>query len=208
MELIDHLWRDLDRLSRAGARPAEVLADPGVWVVLTYRLGRAMRRLPRLLRLPARCAHKPFELLAGTLAGVALPASAEVGGGLRLGRVGGIRVAPETYIGRDCDLGEGVTIASSSSGAPWIGDRVQIGPGARLIGPIRVGNDAAIGPNAVVETDVPDGATVAGIPARIAAGSGSRGLLVPGRKRPPLFDAIRGMVRGFLPRPTQLLLRA
>jgi serine O-acetyltransferase len=206
VELIDHLWRDLDRLSRAGARPVEVLADPAVWVVLTYRLGRAVRRLPRLFRLPATCAHKPFELLVGTLAGVALPPSAEVGGGLRLGRVGGIRIAPETYIGRDCDLAEGVTIASSG-GAPWIGDRVQIGPGARLIGPIRVGNDAAIGPNAVVETDVPDGATVAGIPAQVVAGSGSRGRLVPGRKRPPLLDAIRGMVRGFLPRPTQLLLR-
>jgi serine O-acetyltransferase len=207
VELIDHLWRDLDRLSRTGARPFEVVADPAVWVVLTYRVGRAVRRLPRLLRVPALCAHKPLELLVRTVAGVSLPASAEVGGGVRLGHVGGIRIAPDTYIGRDCDLAEGVTIASSG-GAPWIGDRVQIGPGARLIGPIRIGNDAAIGPNAVVETDVPDGATVAGIPARVVAGSGSRGRLVPGRKRPPLLDAIRGVVRGLLPRPTQLLLRS
>ena len=206
MELIDHLWRDIDRLARAGARPIDVLVDPGTWVVFSYRLGRALRRLPRLLGVPAKCAHKPFELVVGTLARVALPPSAEVGGGLRIGRVGGIRVAPDAYIGRDCDLAEGVTIASAG-GAPWIGDRVRIGPGARLIGPIRVGNDAAIGPNAVVESDVPDGATVAGNPARVVAGNGSRGLLVPGRKRPPLVDALRGMVRRFLPRPTQLLLR-
>ncbi len=139
MELIDHVWRDIDRLARAGARPIDVLVDPGTWVVLTYRLGRALRRLPRLLRLPARCAHKPFELLVGTLARVALPPSAEVGGGLRVGRVGGIRVAADAYIGRDCDLAEDVTIAASG-GAPWIGDRVQIGPGARLIGPIRSGS--------------------------------------------------------------------
>ena len=123
-----------------------------------------------------------------------------------MGRVGGIRVAPDAYIGRDCDLSEGVTIAAST-GAPWIGDRVQIGPGAKIVGPIRVGNDAAIGPNAVVETDVPDGATVAGIPARIVPGTGSRGRLVTGRKRPPLLEAVRGMVRRLLPRPTQLLLR-
>lgn len=206
MELIDYLWRDFDRLARAGARPVEVLSDLAVWVVVTYRLGRAVRRLPRLLRFPATCAHKPFELLVGSLARVALPASADVGGGLRLGRVGGIRVVADAYIGRDCDLAEGVTIASSG-GAPWIGDRVQIGPGARLIGPIRVGNDAAIGPNAVVEIDVPDGATVVGVPARVVAGTGSRGRLVAGRKRPPLIDAIRGMVRRLLPRPTQLLLR-
>ena len=206
MELIDHLWRDLDRFARAGARPVEILTDPGAWVAFTYRLGRAVRRLPRLLRVPAVCAHNPLELLIGTLARVALPPSAEVGGGLRVGRVGGIRVAAHAYIGRDCDLSEGVTIADSG-GAPWIGDRVQIGPGAKLVGPIRVGNDAAIGPNAVVETDVPDGASVAGIPARLIAGTGSRGRLVPGRRRPPLVDAMRGMVRGLLPRPTQLLLR-
>jgi serine O-acetyltransferase len=159
-----------------------------------------------MLRLPAVCAHKPLELLVGTMAQVALPPSAEVGGGLRISRVGGIRVAPDAYIGRDCDLSEGVTIAAST-GAPWIGDRVQIGPGAKIVGPIRVGNDAAIGPNAVVETDVPDGATVAGIPARIVPGTGSRGRLVTGRKRPPLLEAVRGMVRRLLPRPTQLLLR-
>ena len=206
MDLIDHLWRDLDRLVRAGARPVDILTDPGAWVAFTYRLGRAVRGLPRLLRLPAVCVHKPLELLVGTISRVALPPSAEVGGGLRLGRVGGIRIAAAAYIGRDCDLSEGVTIADSG-GAPWIGDRVQIAPGAKLVGPIRVGNDAAIGPNAVVQTDVPDGATVAGIPAQVVAGPGSRGSLVPGRKRPPLLDAMRGMVRGFLPRPTQLLLR-
>ena len=82
-----------------------------------------------------------------------------------------------------------------------------IGPGAKLAGPIRIGNDSAIGSNAVVEADVPDGATVAGIPARVVARTGSRGKLVPGRKRPPLLDAMRGLVRGFLPRPAQLLLR-
>ncbi|MFL5313335.1 MAG: serine O-acetyltransferase [Myxococcales bacterium] len=206
MDLIDHLWRDLDRLARAGARPVDILTDPGAWVTFTYRLGRAVRRLPRLLRLPAVCAHKPLELLVSTLARVALPPSAEVGGGLRVARVGGIRVASGAYIGRDCDLSEGVTIADSG-GAPWIGDRVLIGPGAKLVGPIRVGNDAAVGPNAVVESDVPDGATVAGIPARVVTGMGSRGMLVSGRKRPPLVEAMRGVVRGLLPRPTQLLLR-
>ncbi len=173
---------------------------------MTYRLGRAVRALPRLLRLPLLCMQKPWELLVGAVTRVALPAGAEVGGGLRVGRVGGIAVAPDVYIGRDCDLSEGVTI-SSLGGAPWIGDRVHIGPGAKLSGPIRVGNDAAIGANAVLESDVPDGAAVAGIPADVVSDRGSRELLVAGRKRPPLVDAMRGMVRGVLPRPTQLLLR-
>lgn len=206
MHLLDEIWRDLDRVSRSGLRPLNLFTDLATWVAISYRVGRALRTLPRVLRVPAICAHKPIELLLGALSGIALPAEAEIGGGLRLGSVGGIRVARETYIGRDCELSEGVTI-SSAGGTPWIGDRVLIGPGAKLAGPIRVGNDAVIGPNAVVESDVPDGVTVAGIPARVVASVGSRGRLVPGRKRPPLLDAVRGLVRGFLPRPTQLLLR-
>jgi len=206
VHLLDELWRDLDRMARAGARPVNILLDVATWVAISYRVGRTLRALPRVLRIPAVYAHKPIDVLLGTLSGIALPVEAEIGGGLRLGSVGGIRVAPDAYIGRDCDLSEGVTI-SSVGGTPWIGDRVLIGPGAKIAGPVRVGNDSMIGCNAVVEADVPDGATVAGIPARVVAGNGSRGKLVPGRKRPPLLDAMRGLVRGFLPRPTQLLLR-
>jgi serine acetyltransferase len=206
VHLFDELWRDIDRMSRSGVRAANIFTDVSTWVAISYRVGRALRRLPRVLRVPAVCAHKPIDVLLGSLSGIALPPGAEIGGGLRLGGVGGIRVASDAYIGRDCELSEGVTI-SSSGGAPWIGDRVLIGPGAKLAGPIRIGNDSVIGPNAVVEADVPDGATVAGIPARVVASSGSHGKLVPGRKRPPLLDAARGLVRGFLPRPTQLLLR-
>jgi serine acetyltransferase len=203
---VDELWRDLDRVSRAGVRPVYSLVDLTTWVAISYRVGRALRSLPRVLRIPALCAHKPVDFALSTITRVSISPTAEIAGGLRLGRIGGIRVAHDAYIGRDCDLSEGVTVAACG-GAPWIGDRVLIGPGAKLSGPIRVGNDAAIAPNAVVDCDVPDGATVAGVPARVVSGGGSRGRLVPGRKRPPLLDAMRGLVRGLLPRPTQLLLR-
>ena len=206
MPFIDDLWRDLHRVSRGGVHPVHSLVDVTIWVGISYRVARAIRTFPRALRFVALCAHKPIDVALTTIARVALSPAAEIGGGLRLGRVGGIHVAHGAYIGRDCDLSEGVTIASSS-GAPWIGDRVLIGPGAKLTGPIRVGNDVAIEPNAVVECDVPDGVTVAGVPARVVAGNGSRGRLVPARKRPPLLVAMRGVVRGLLPRPTQLLLR-
>ena len=206
MQFLDELWRDVDRMARSGARPANILVDVAGWVAISYRVGRALRGLPRVLRVPAICAHKPIDFLLGAVSGILLSREAEIGGGLRLGNVGAIRVAPDAHIGRDCELAEGVTI-SSSGGTPWIGDRVLIGAGAKIAGPIRIGNDSLIGCNAVVEADVPDGATVAGIPARVVAGTGSRGKLIPGRKRPPLADAMRGLVRSFLPRPTQLLLR-
>jgi len=212
VDLIDHLWRDLDRAARTGARPLQLLSHPGTWMVATYRIGRALRRLPRLLRLPLLCAQRPWEIALGTFIGVALPPNAEIGGGMQLGDGGAIVVSPDAHIGRDCHLSQGVAIVEDGRdgdvGAPWIGDRVFIGPGAKVLGAIRVGNDAAIGANAVVNDDVPDGATVAGIPAKVVSMRGSKGLLPPGRRRPPFPDLLRQLVRGFLPRPTQLLLRA
>ena len=67
-------------------------------------------------------------------------------------------------------LGEG----ASESNGPRIGDRVRIGAGAIVLGPIHVGHDAVIGAGAVVVHDVPAGATVVGNPARVVAtGTGS-----------------------------------
>jgi serine O-acetyltransferase len=195
LQAADDLWRDIDRLSRMGAGPREMMTDPGLWAVATYRVGRALRSLPRPLRAPLLFLHRPVELAVRLLTGVRLPLQAEIGGGLFLAQTGGIAVAPEAHIGRDCNLSHGARIG----GAPWIGDRVYIGPGARIAGEVRVGNDAAVGANALVDDDVPDGGMI---------GSKATVHLVAGRKRPPLGDQLRDFLRTVLPRPTQLLLRA
>jgi serine O-acetyltransferase len=61
-------------------------------------------------------------------------------------------------------VGTGVLIAGGSKG---IGDNVYFGPGAKLIGNARIGNNVVVGANSVVLTDVPDDTTVIGVPARI-----------------------------------------
>ena len=85
-----------------------------------------------------------------------------------------------SVIGDDCLIRHGVTLGNTGYddpfGAPTIGDRVQIGAGAKIIGRITVGNDAIIGANAVVIRDVPANVVVGGVPARtlstrIAAGA-------------------------------------
>ena len=80
-------------------------------------------------------------------------------------------------IGDDCVIRQGVTIGmrrtDDPNSVPTIGDRVNIGAGAKLLGPIRVGNDASIGANAVVLCDVPDGALAVGVPAVIKRRAGS-----------------------------------
>ena len=78
-------------------------------------------------------------------------------------------------IGRDCWINQQVTIgASNRPGLPEIGDGVIINAGAKILGPIRVGNGARIGANAVVVKDVPPGCTVVGVPARIVRRHGER----------------------------------
>ena len=69
--------------------------------------------------------------------------------------------------GSNITIENGVTIGAEKGHAPVLGDNVYIGAGARIIGNVRVGNDVRIGANAVVVKDVPDNATVVGIPARV-----------------------------------------
>jgi serine O-acetyltransferase len=78
-------------------------------------------------------------------------------------------------IGEDCLFAQQVTVGyDDRGGSPTIGDRVRIGAGAIVIGPISIGDDAVIGAGAVVVKDVPEGAVVGGVPARVLEGAVDR----------------------------------
>lgn len=72
-------------------------------------------------------------------------------------------------IGKNCMIGQGVTIGGKNGWCevPVIGDNVHINAGAKIIGPVRIGDNVEIGANCVVVKDVPSNCVVAGIPARI-----------------------------------------
>lgn len=110
------------------------------------------------------------------LVGIALPRSAEIGGGLRIDHFGAIVISPGAVIGKNCTIRQGVTIGNRKSldDIPVLGDGVDIGAGAKLLGAIHIGNGAKIGANAVVLTDVPEGATAVGVPAKIVRDRDSR----------------------------------
>lgn len=87
----------------------------------------------------------------------------KIGGGLRLTHPTGIIIHPDAEIGVNCMIFHQVTLA----GSIVLGGHVDVGAGAKLIGPLRVGDHARIGANAVVTRDVAAQNTVAGIPARV-----------------------------------------
>lgn len=83
----------------------------------------------------------------------------------------GIVIGETAEIGDDCTLYHGVTLGGTTwkkeKRHPTLGDNVVVGAGAKILGPIKIGDNARVGSNSVVVKDVPEGATVIGIPGRV-----------------------------------------
>lgn len=99
-----------------------------------------------------------------------IPYKATIGKGTVFGYGGmGVVIHESAVIGSNCMIGQQVTIGGRSGHleVPIIGDNCMIGAGARVLGPIRIGNNVDIGANSVVLTDIPSHSVIAGIPAVI-----------------------------------------
>ena len=101
------------------------------------------------------------------MSGAEIPIGCRIGGGLLLPHPNGVVIHPQAEIGPNCLIFQQVTIGATERGVPRLAGHVDIGAGARVLGPINVGADVLIGANAVVVDDVPAGATAVGIPARV-----------------------------------------
>ncbi len=144
----------------------------GFWAIQVYRLGHFRYKYKsKLIRIPIGLVHLILSKLAEIICGVVIGDSAKIGKRLRIEHSGAIVIHGNAQIGDDCIIRQGVTIGNRRMedplGAPVLGNRVNVGAGAKILGRIVVGDDVEIGANAVVINDVPSGALAVGVPARI-----------------------------------------
>ncbi|MBK1673777.1 serine O-acetyltransferase [Ectothiorhodospira shaposhnikovii] len=144
----------------------EVLTTyPGLHALLLHRLSHGLWRL-RLCWLA-----RYLAFLGRWLTGIEIHPGATIGHRFFIDHGMGVVIGETAEIGDDCTLYHGVTLGGTSWGKgkrhPTLENNVVVGAGAKILGPIRIGEGARVGSNAVVLRDVPPGATVVGIPGRI-----------------------------------------
>jgi serine O-acetyltransferase len=111
--------------------------------------------------------------------GISIPFQTEIGSGLCIAHCGDVTVNGRSVIGKNCNISQGVTVGQANRGRnkgyPTLGDNVYIGPGAKIVGGVKIGNNVAIGANCVVTRDVPDDSVVVGVPGKVISRDGAKG---------------------------------
>lgn len=147
-----------------------VLAQ-GFWALQIYRFGHLRYRFnSKLIRVPLGVLHLFLLKFSELFFGITIGVEAKIGRRLVIEHFGTIVVHGKSEFGDDCIIRQGVTIGNknldSPFDAPVIGNNVNIGAGAKILGQVKVGNNVSIGANAVVIRDVPDNHIAVGIPAK------------------------------------------
>jgi serine O-acetyltransferase len=142
-----------------------IFAYPGVHAIWGHRVNHW------LWNHGARLAARAFAELTRILTGVEIHPGAVLGTGLFIDHATGVVIGETAEVGDDVTIYQGVTLGGTSSDPgkrhPTIGDRVIIGAGAKILGPIKIGDDSRIGANAVVVKEVPSSAVVVGVPGQV-----------------------------------------
>jgi len=152
----------------AARSTVEVLtAYPGLHALLVHRLSHKLWRA-RWFWLARFISH-----LSRWLTGIEIHPGARIGRRFFIDHGMGVVVGETAVIGNDCTLYHGVTLGGTTwkkvKRHPTLGNNVVVGAGAKVLGPVDIGDYARIGSNSVVVKDVPDHATVVGIPGRVLA---------------------------------------
>ena len=165
MHIIDDI-RAYKRNDPAAKSAAEILLlYNGLHATIDYRIAHWLHT--HKMRFLARAVSQWTKMWPG----IEIHPAAKIGRRLVIDHGTGIVIGETTEIGDDCLLYQGVTLGGTGKDVgkrhPTLGNNVMVGAGAKVLGPFRVGNNARIAANSVVLREVPDNATVVGVPGRI-----------------------------------------
>jgi len=193
--------RDRDPAARSALEVA--VAYSGVHAVWGYRISHWLWRNGH------RLAARSFSSFVRVLTGVEIHPAAEIGPGLFIDHAAGVVIGETAEVGADVTLYQGVTLGGTSlergKRHPTVGNRVMIGAGAKILGPVSIGDDSRIGANAVVVKDVPANSVVVGVPGQIIARSKPRSFATaPDRDDQMMPDLVGSSLQALLSRVDEL----
>jgi serine O-acetyltransferase len=165
--IVDDLDAALARDPAAASRVDVALNSPGLHAIWVYRFAHRLWLRGGLLKPVARI----VMTVTRSVTGVEIHPGAVIGHRFFIDHGMGVVIGETAEVGDDVMLYHGVTLGGRSMAKtkrhPTVGSRVTIGAGARVLGPVYIGDDVQVGANSVVVKDVPAGAIATGIPATI-----------------------------------------
>lgn len=142
------------------------LLYPSIHALIMYRISHFFYTKKRFFVARAICQFSRF------LTGIEIHPGAKIGMATLIDHGSGVVIGETSIIGDRATIYQGVTIGATGNEKefkrhPTIGDDVVVGSGAKILGPVNIGNNCKIGANSVVLRDMPDDSTAVGIPAKI-----------------------------------------
>lgn len=146
------------------------LKEPSIWAIYWYRHGQSVDLMEDgILKSIRTKIYWLFFHIITLITGISLAKSIQSGGGLRIFHFGNVFLHQNVTFGKNCTLRHGVTIGNryNNDDAPQIGNNVEFGAYAQVLGKVSIGDNAKIGALSVVLKDVPENTTAYGNPAQL-----------------------------------------
>ena len=149
-----------------------ILMYSGFHAVTAHRLAHALHK--RGCVLTARAISQGVKMLTG----IEIHPGATIGKGVFIDHGTGVVIGETAVVGDNCTIYQGVTLGGTGKDTgkrhPTLGNNVMVGAGAKVLGPVNIGDNVKVASGAVVLEDLPEDSTAVGIPARVVRVAGKR----------------------------------